>query len=85
MSLEFLKIHFLKPNSLQYSHQERGGTIIEHRQTLCGRWSPDWARRTTSDPDFVTCEPCLDVLVLEARRAIEELGMSTEEILEKRG
>lgn len=56
MSLEFLKIHYLQ---FPFGNPTRP-------QTACGRLAPDWARRTTQDEDFVTCENCLDVLVARA-------------------
>lgn len=68
MSLAYLKIH----------HRTSG-----HNLTACGRLAPTWARRTSSDPDYVTCETCLDVLVLDSLIAIQESRMSTEEVLRR--
>lgn len=70
MTLAYLKLHF-RP--------------AHHSMTACGRLAPGWAKRTTPDEDFVTCESCLEVLVQQALLAIRESGMSTVEILERRG
>lgn len=80
MSLSFLKIHHLAP-----ARNDVGALRLDAGFTACGRVSPTWARRCTSDPDYVTCEPCLEALVKESVRAIEESHMSTEEILERHG
>jgi hypothetical protein len=77
--LKFLKIHYASP----YNHAESNG--YKWFLTACGRMGPNWARKSTADEDFVTCEACLKVLVQEALRAVAEREMSTSEILDRRG
>lgn len=45
----------------------------------CGRLGPDWARRSTVDPDLVTCSGCLDVLVARALETLEVSRISSRE------
>lgn len=85
MSLAYLKIHFVRERLTE----EALSRIIERRlrdnqsgtitKTACGRWAPGWARMITYDPDYVTCEPCLDVLVQETLRALAREGILIEE------